>query len=120
MVGFVTRGRGIAIHQRRCRNIVETREPERLVEVDWGPGGDGVAVDIEIEATDRSGLMGDLSRLITSLGVNILSARGEARRARGAWLRFTMDCRSADQVARVIGRIGQHPDVIEVRRIGKR
>ncbi len=121
VVGFVTRGRGIAIHQRRCPNVVDTREPERLVEIDWGGDrGQRHAVDIEIRATDRSGLMGELTRLITSLGVNINSARAEGNRGGAAALRLSLDCRSAEQLAMILERIDRHPDVLGVRRVGRR
>ncbi|MBT8336608.1 MAG: (p)ppGpp synthetase, partial [Gemmatimonadetes bacterium] len=121
VVGFVTRGRGVAIHRRSCANILSTREPERLVDIDWGTDGDDThAVDVEIRATDHAGLMGELTRLVTAIGVNINSARAESSRGRSAFLRFSLDCRSADQVAQVIARIDRHPDVLEVRRVGRR
>lgn len=120
VVGFVTRGRGIAIHRRKCAHVLTTREPERLIEIDWGPeGGQTHAVDIEIRVLDRAGLMGDLSRVITAVGVNIKSARAESSHGEGS-LRMKLDCRSADQVARVLAAIDRHPDVVDVRRVGKR
>ena len=118
VVGFVTRGRGIAIHVRDCPHIVSTREPERLIEIDWGPGGEeSHSVDVEIRAQDHAGLMGELSKLVSGMGVNINSARAEGNRDGAAWIRLGLDCRSADQVARVIAQIDRHPAVLEVRRV---
>ncbi len=118
VVGFVTRGRGVAVHLRRCPHVASTHEPERLVEIDWGSDGrDSHAVDLEIRAHDRSGLMGELSKVVSAVGVNITSARAEGQRGSGAWIRLSLDCRSADQVARVMERIDRHPDVLEVRRV---
>lgn len=116
VVGFITRGRGVAVHLRRCPNVLATTEPERLVEVEWG-GGDAHAVDLEIRAHDRAGLMSELSKLVTAVGVNITSARAEGRHDGGAWIRLGVECRSADQLARVMERIDRHPDVLEVRRV---
>jgi len=118
VVGFVTRGRGLTIHQRTCRNVVDTREPERIVEIDWGGAHDERhAVEVEVRALDRSGLLGDLSRLIAAAGVNINSARADSKRGQAASLRLSLDCRSAEQVALVLERIDRHPDVLEVRRV---
>ncbi|MCB9598726.1 MAG: bifunctional (p)ppGpp synthetase/guanosine-3',5'-bis(diphosphate) 3'-pyrophosphohydrolase, partial [Sandaracinaceae bacterium] len=79
VVGFVTRGRGITIHQRSCRHIVSTNERERLVEIDWGSDeAETHEVEIEIQAHDRAGLIGELTRLITAIGVNIHSARADS------------------------------------------
>ncbi len=118
VVGFVTRGRGIAVHLRRCPHVLSTNEPERLVEIDWGSDGSEVHnVEVEIRAHDRAGLMGELSKEVGAVGVNIASARAEGRRGGGAWIRMSLDCRSADQVARVLERLDRHPDVLEVRRV---
>lgn len=120
VVGFVTRGRGIVIHRRDCNNIASTPEPERLVEIHWGPEeGEIHSVGIEIRANDRSGLMGEISKMVSTLGVNITSARAEHNKNGAAWVKLSLDCRSADQVAQVMARIDRHPDVLEVRRVGK-
>ncbi|MCZ7686181.1 MAG: bifunctional (p)ppGpp synthetase/guanosine-3',5'-bis(diphosphate) 3'-pyrophosphohydrolase [Sandaracinaceae bacterium] len=87
VVGFVTRGRGIAVHLRRCPHVSSTSEPERLVEIDWGSDGSEVhGVELEIRAHDRAGLMGELSKVVSAVGVNITSARAEgaAAAARGS------------------------------------
>lgn len=121
VVGFVTRGRGIVIHHRRCPNILATPEPERLVEIDWGADpSQRHLVEIEVQATDRSGLMGELTKLVTAIGVNIRSARADSDRGKAARIRLGLDCRSADQVAQVIDRVSRHRDVLEVRRVGRR
>lgn len=118
VVGFVTRGRGIAVHLRRCPHVSSTSEPERLVEIDWGSDGSEVhGVELEIRAHDRAGLMGELSKVVSAVGVNITSARAEGQRGGGAWIRLGLECRSADQVARVMDRLDRHPDVLEVRRV---
>ncbi|MCA9620602.1 MAG: bifunctional (p)ppGpp synthetase/guanosine-3',5'-bis(diphosphate) 3'-pyrophosphohydrolase, partial [Myxococcales bacterium] len=120
VVGFVTRGRGIMIHRRDCHQIAQTAEPERLVDIDWGPGdGERHPVDVEIRARDRAGLMGDLSRLVYNMGVNIQSARAEGNRGGSAWVKLGLLCTSSAQVAEVIGRLSRHPDVLQVRRIGR-
>ncbi|RLB62722.1 MAG: (p)ppGpp synthetase [Deltaproteobacteria bacterium] len=120
VVGFVTRGRGIMIHRRDCCNVTATREPERLVAIDWGPGeGERHTVDVEIRAHDRPGLMRDLSEVVSNTGVNIRSARAEANKAGEAWLRLALELTSAEQVVKVLQRIDRFPGVLEVRRVGR-
>lgn len=118
VVGFVTRGRGIAIHLRRCAHVVSSPEPERLVDIDWGAhDAESHAVDVEIRVHDRAGVMGELSKLVSAMGVNINSARADGNPGGAAWIRLGLDCKSADQVAYVIERIDRHPEVLEVRRV---
>jgi RelA/SpoT family (p)ppGpp synthetase len=120
VVGFVTRGRGIMIHRRDCSNVTATREPERVVAIDWGPGaGERHAVEVEIRAHDRPGLMRDLLEVVGNTGVNIRSARAEANRAGEAWLQLALELTSADQVSKVLQRIDRFPGVLEVRRVAR-
>src|SRR5205823_6601842 len=57
IVGFVTRGKGVTIHRQKCSNVVRmrSREPERLIEANWGKAPDEVfPVDVVPEAMGRS------------------------------------------------------------------
>ena len=49
------------------------------------------------------------------MGVNINSARADSRRGQAAWLRFSLDCRTAEQVAGVIGRIAEGSLILDLR-----
>jgi GTP pyrophosphokinase len=118
VVGFVTRGRGIVIHRRDCGNVTDTPEPERLVDIDWGPGAaERHTVEVSIRVNDRPGLLGDLSRLMGNLGVNITSARMEGPRS--GRMRLSLELSSAEQVAQVLQRIDRHPDVLDVKRVAR-
>ncbi len=120
VVGFVTRGRGIVIHRRDCSHVSKTREPERLVDIDWGPGvQERHPVDVEIRAHDRPGLLRDLSNLVSNAGVNMTSARAEASKDGSAWLKLSLEFQSAEQVVKVLQRIDKLPDVLEVRRLAR-
>jgi GTP pyrophosphokinase len=65
--GFVTRGKGVSVHRTDCSNLREmvARNGDRVIEVDWGqPKADTAAVypvDVAIQATDRQGLLRDIS-----------------------------------------------------------
>jgi RelA/SpoT family (p)ppGpp synthetase len=120
VMGFVTRGRGIMIHRRDCTNVTKATEPERLVEIAWGPGvTEKHMVEVEIRAQDSAGLLRDMSTLVSGMGVNITSARAEGNRGGYAWLRLSLELASADEVVKVMQRIDRHPSVLEVRRVGR-
>ena len=120
VIGFISRGHGLTIHRRDCRQV-RSQERERLVEIDWGPAaGETFLADMLILADDRPGLLRDISGLVSENGVNVTAARAEARPRDGtASLRLTLEFASADQVARLLGKLGQYPGVLEVRRIAK-
>jgi GTP pyrophosphokinase len=119
VVGFVTRGRGIVIHRRDCAHVQQTNEPERVVEIAWGGAGQRHAVEVEIKANDRPGLLRDLSFVVTTAGGDITSARAHGNKDGSAHLRLSIELGSADEVVRVLERLDRHPDVLSVRRVGR-
>src|SRR3984885_12569633 len=78
IVGFVTQGRGVSVHRADCANAtaLADRSRERLMEVEWDRGNDGVFVaTIEVQAFDRSRLLADVSRVVSEHHLNIVAAR---------------------------------------------
>ena len=121
VVGYISRGRGITIHRRDCPHVADHSEPERLVDIDWGPGRSELyPFEVEIRAQSRKGILRDLSDVVVQSGVSMKAARAEAREKDGtAWLRFSLECHTAEEVARVLAKLDQHRDVLEVRRLGR-
>ena len=73
--GYVTRGKGIAIHRSDCPNLrhLREKEPERVLTLDWDKTQHMLYdVPVELRATDRIGLLRDVTGLVTELGINIL------------------------------------------------
>jgi GTP pyrophosphokinase len=78
IVGFVTQGRGVSVHRADCANAtaLADRSRERLIEVEWDRGSEGVFVaTIEVQAFDRSRLLADVSRVVSEHHLNIVAAR---------------------------------------------
>jgi GTP pyrophosphokinase len=78
IVGFVTQGRGVSVHRADCSNAVALtrRFKERLIEVEWDRGGEGIFVaTVEVLAFDRSRLLADVSRVVSEHHLNIVAAR---------------------------------------------
>jgi GTP diphosphokinase / guanosine-3',5'-bis(diphosphate) 3'-diphosphatase len=71
IIGYITQGSGITIHQKGCPNIINEQEKERLIEVSWGDVEDIYPVGIQIDALDRVGLIRDISLVLAEEGVNI-------------------------------------------------
>jgi GTP pyrophosphokinase len=78
IIGFVTQGRGVSVHRADCANAASLADlsKERLIEVEWDRGNDGVFVaTIEVLAFDRSRLLADVSRVVSEHHLNIVAAR---------------------------------------------
>lgn len=116
IVGYITRGRGASIHRQDCPNILSAVDRERLVQVSWGNHVRTYAVPIRIEAYDRQGLMGDISNLLNTEGVNIVDV--SVKMAQGvAELRLSVEVRDMEQLSRILTRIENIPNVLEAKRI---
>ena len=115
IVGFVSRGRGVTVHRRDCPNV--SRMPqERMIESGWGrPDGERFAVDLEVLAHDRQGLLRDISELLSREKVNV-TATQTASRSDTAHMMFTVEVLDVSQVQRLLAAIGEVKGVIRVRR----
>jgi len=73
IVGYVTRSRGVTVHQSDCPNVVHEVEKERLVPVEWEQSDSYYPVTIEVDAWDRVGLARDITAVVAGEKVNISS-----------------------------------------------
>jgi len=121
IIGFVTRGRGVTIHRRDCANMLGLPEQEqpRLLEVHWAEQGSETAypVDLLVTAADRKGLLRDVSSVFSDAGIDVVGVNTVSDRARDlADMRFTVEVKDVSQLERVLVKLRQVPDVLEVRR----
>jgi len=118
VVGYVTRGRGITIHRRDCRNILYLEDKERLIEVDWGEDiAQGFPVMIQVLAYDRTGLMRDITEITAGERINIISANAATDpKDHTAVITATLEISSIVQLSRVLAKIERLPNVFEARR----
>lgn len=117
-VGYVTRGRGVTIHRRDCRNILYLKDRERLIEVDWGEDFKQVfPVMIEVLAYDRTGLMRDIAEIMAEERINISAANvATYPKDHIAVITATLEVSSIVQLSRVLAKVERLPNVFEARR----
>jgi guanosine-3',5'-bis(diphosphate) 3'-pyrophosphohydrolase len=119
IVGFVTRGSGVSVHRADCTNVKSLREdPERLIEVEWGATSKSIfLVQIQVEALDRSGLLSDVTRVLSEHHVNILSATVSTSNDRLALSRFVFEMGDIVHLDRVLNAVRRIDAVYDVYRV---
>jgi len=119
IVGFVTRGQGVSVHQANCHNVQGLmKEPERMIDVEWAPSSKSVfLVQIQIEALDRSGLLSDVTRVLSEHHVNILSASVSTSDERLALSRFVFEMGDTTHLDRVLNAVRRIDAVYDVYRV---
>lgn len=120
VIGYITRGRGITIHRRDCKNMHKLQtEPERLIAIEWKKtDAHTYPVLIEVRAFDRVGLVHDISGIVSAENVNMASTHTVVlRRDNIAVVTAILEISSAEQLPRILDKIGRLPNVIDVRRV---
>ena len=118
IVGFVTRGKGITVHRASCINVerMRAREPERLMDAQWGERRDELfSVDIVVEASDRQGLLRDLSELFAREKINV-TAVNTLTRGNLARMAFTLEVADLPQLQRALRLARDIPGVDSAQR----
>jgi len=121
IIGFITRGRGVAIHRRDCASVLRLPEPEqaRLIEVHWADQHIEAAypVDLLVIAGDRKGLLRDVSSVFSDAGIDVVGVNTLSDRTKDlATMCFTVEVKDVSQLERVLVKLRQVPDALEVKR----
>ena len=139
--GFVTRGKGVAVHRRDCSNFrhMQQTSPDRVIPVAWGPvhsnsfndgkqgrgslaSGPGVPLyplDVSIEAQDRQGLLRDISEVFARERVNVTGVNTRSVKDGGggtAWMTFTVELSDTRRLQQVLRQVADVPGVRSARR----
>jgi GTP pyrophosphokinase len=105
IVGYVTRSRGVTVHRRDCGNVLREDEKERLVEVEWGQGGQLYPVAVRIEAWDRVGLIRDIGSIVAEEKVNMAAVRTQEHSDQTVSVFLTLLTAGVDQLTRLLSKL---------------
>ena len=121
-IGFITRGRGVTVHRRDCPNMLRLDETkrDRLIEVHWGVDEETgeLPATINVHAYDRTGLLRDITTVLGNEGVNVVSINSSTdKRTHTATIGIRVEATGIEQLSRVMARIGELTNVLEVARV---
>ncbi len=118
IVGYVTRGRGIAVHGRTCPNVESLLyEAERRISVEWAAATQATfPVRLRIFTEDRPGMLAAITAVISDEKANIrtFESGGSDLRAR---IEVALDVADRKQLERIVGGIKRIPGVFDIERV---
>jgi GTP pyrophosphokinase len=122
IVGYVTRGKGIAVHSTNCANVQNLMyEVERKIDVEWArSANEDFPVRMVIYTDDRPGMLNQLTSVLFAENSNIrsLEARGDDKRGGdGAIVEMTVEIKDKRQLEKVTGSIRRIPGVRDIERV---
>ena len=121
VVGYVTRGKGMAIHRKCCPNAqsLMTTEPERIVQVAWKhQGQEKHSARLRIETLDRVGLLNEIAAIFSERKTNIESANIRSMKNRTAVFDLVVDVADLGELDALVRIVQRIPDVLAVERVG--
>jgi GTP pyrophosphokinase len=115
--GFVTRGKGVSVHREDCASLkrLAERQPERLIDAEWGRSAGTYTVDMTVTASDRRGLLRDIGDALARERINVTAVRTQTRDEL-AFMRFTFDVTDLGQLKRAFAVVRELKGVIRVAR----
>ena len=119
--GFVTRGKGVSIHRDDCRTFQSllAKHGERVIEVRWSLQKSGqnlmYPVEVSIEATDRQGLLRDISEVFAKEKMNVVGVQTQSVKGT-AWMTFTVEVSDASLLKKVMQTVKSVAGVGRVKR----
>jgi GTP diphosphokinase / guanosine-3',5'-bis(diphosphate) 3'-diphosphatase len=118
VVGYVTRGRGIAVHSKTCPNVQNLLyDTERRIPVEWaGETQATFPVRLRILTEDRPGMLAAITNVISETGANIrtFESGGQDMRAR---IEVALDVNDRKQLERILTGVKRIPGVFDIERV---
>ena len=119
VIGYITRGKGVAVHSKNCPNVQNLLyDADRKIEVEWAgtaPSAEAYAVPLTILTEDRPGMLAQIAAAITEVKSNILNVEARTADERGT-IDITVEIPDMKHLERVIASVKKIDGVYDVTR----
>lgn len=120
IIGFITRERGVSVHRKDCTNILnlEFEKQDHLISVEWSDQDHQIfEISLIIEAIDRTGLLRDISNVLSDMKVNVISVQTMSNKdTQVADMKIIIEVQDLGQLQKVSDKIMQVSNVFKVYR----
>lgn len=116
IIGFVTRGKGITVHKKNCRNISTVKDKDRLIKVFWTGSRERLSIPIRIVGEDRIGLLKDIAQIASNLEINLTNVSANSKND-DFIIEVTLDISDPQQILDFFRDVKTIKDIKEVERI---
>ncbi len=122
IVGYITKGRGVSVHRTDCVNVrpetLSEEDKSRIISCFWTENQKGSYLsDIQVESTDRKGLLADITNAISDFKIGIAALNSRSQKNKMAMITLTLEIENAAQLTSVIKRLYTVPGVFNVMRL---
>ena len=114
-MGYITRGRGVTIHRKDCKQLIATAEPERWIDVEWGIEEESYFIPIVVKAYRRPGLIDEIVNILNGQNINLSKTKTTTSNSIST-IYMVAEVTSLDQLNHVLSRFEKLNNVIEAGR----
>jgi len=116
IVGYITRGKGVAVHAKRCANVGNLLyEADRKIDVQWtGAGEDSYAVKLSISVDDRQGMLAEITSTISDIKTNIKNIEAQSFEDHQGMIHVTIEISDLKHLERAVNSIKKIKGVNEI------
>ena len=119
IVGYVTRGKGVAVHSTNCSNVQSLMyEVERRIDVEWARAAEeSFPVKMVVYTNDRPGMLSELTSVLFHESSNIRSLEAKQMEKEGAVVDMTVDVRDKKQLERIVSALRRISGIRDIERV---
>ncbi|MDU5081175.1 bifunctional (p)ppGpp synthetase/guanosine-3',5'-bis(diphosphate) 3'-pyrophosphohydrolase [uncultured Tissierella sp.] len=118
VVGYITRGRGVSVHRTDCPNITMSDDAERFIEVEWDfQKKASYPAEIQIKASDRSGLLAEITQKITDSDLGVISLNARTSKDKIVFINVTLEIKDIEELRDLMRKIKRIRNVMDVYRV---
>jgi len=120
IVGYITAGRGVTIHNQSCRNIKDLPKSSqnRLIEVEWGgDASSAYPVEVLLSAYHRSGMLHDITQVLKDSKIDLLKVNMETDSENIARVTLRLEVSGLKTLSRTLGQLSKIQNVLDVKRV---
>ncbi|MDW7672388.1 MAG: bifunctional (p)ppGpp synthetase/guanosine-3',5'-bis(diphosphate) 3'-pyrophosphohydrolase [Bacillota bacterium] len=119
IVGYITRGRGVSVHRKDCPSLAESPEKdERMIEVEWDTDAQiDFETEIQINATDRKGLLREITQILTDLKVTVNALNARTSKDQSATINIVIETKDIADLEDLMVKLKRMQGIHEVYRV---
>lgn len=119
IIGFITQGRGVSIHRYNCNNVINVKNPARLIEVSWDNKQlSSYYADLQIRAYGRENLLKEIASVIANLKIDLIALNSTINKKNNMiYITMTIQIQDVAQLKQLSTHLQQLPNIADIRRI---
>lgn len=123
IIGFITQGRGVSIHRKKCNNILHLPKNQfnRFLEVSWTDKQLGsYYVDLQVRAYGREDLLKEITSILANLKIDLITLSSTiSKKNNMIYISMTIQISELSQLQQITNHMKQLPNIIDIKRIRK-